>query len=130
MYIYIILYIIMLYCPVHTPHSVPTSCTVHRLVHTPHSVPTSCTVHRLVHAPHSVPTSCTVHRLVHTSHSVPTSCTVHRLVNANRYTFSILLEVLLRKRRIICPYKVICLHVCIHFHLRMPTPKPTGSMCT
>ena len=66
---------------VHTPHSVPTSCTAHRLVHTPHSVPTSCTVNRLVHTPHSAPTSCTVHRLVHTPHSVPTSCTAHRLIH-------------------------------------------------
>ena len=64
------------------PHSVPTSCTVHRLVHTPHSVPTSCTVHRLVHTPHSVPTSCTVHRLLHTPHSVPISCTMQELIHS------------------------------------------------
>ena len=83
---------------VHTPHSVPTSCTVHRLVHTPHSVPAQCAVHRLVHTPQSVPTSCTVQRLVHTPHSVPTSCVVHRLVCMYVHTY-------VRMHSSLCPYR-------------------------
>ena len=118
-----------------TPHSIPTSCTVHRLVHTPCSVPTSCTVHRLIHAPHSVPTSCTAHILLtlspphvqhtysslcpylmystHTPHSVPTSCTAHILLTLSlphvQHTYSSL-----------CPYLMYSTH----------TPHSVPTSCT